>query len=108
MLPIVSFVGKSKIGKTTLLVDIIARLKERGYRVAVVKHVEELELDREGKDSWRFAQAGADGVIVSGSGQVAAIQMTGSDLALGEVCRYICGDFDIILLVSCLQTLELA
>ncbi len=97
MIPVVSFVGKSKIGKTTLLVEVIAKLKQRGYRLAVAKHVEEFELDKEGKDSWKFAQAGADGVIVSGAGRIAEIQSTGHDLSLEEVYRHVSGDFDIFL-----------
>ena len=36
--PMVSFVGNSGSGKTTLLEKVIRELKERGYRVAVIKH----------------------------------------------------------------------
>ena len=38
MIPIVSIVGKSNSGKTTLLEKIIADLVHRGYRVATIKH----------------------------------------------------------------------
>ncbi|MEJ2754047.1 MAG: molybdopterin-guanine dinucleotide biosynthesis protein MobB, partial [Chloroflexota bacterium] len=37
-IPIVSIIGKSKSGKTTLLEKLIAELKRRGYRVATIKH----------------------------------------------------------------------
>ena len=36
--PIVSIVGRSDSGKTTLLEGLITELKQRGYRVAVIKH----------------------------------------------------------------------
>ncbi|MDP2949810.1 MAG: molybdopterin-guanine dinucleotide biosynthesis protein MobB, partial [Chloroflexota bacterium] len=38
MLPVVSFVGNSGAGKTTILEKVVRELKARGYRVAVIKH----------------------------------------------------------------------
>ena len=38
MPPIVSVVGKSKSGKTTLIEKLVQELKPRGYRVATIKH----------------------------------------------------------------------
>ena len=38
MTTIVSIVGKSNSGKTTLIEKLIRELKLRGYRVATVKH----------------------------------------------------------------------
>ena len=68
-IPIFSFVAFSGTGKTTLLEKLIAELKTRGLRVAVIKHdAHEFDIDREGKDSWRFTQAGADvTAVISGS-----------------------------------------
>ena len=61
MLPIISIVGKSDSGKTTLLVTLIRELKRRGYKVAVMKHsAENVELDTANKDTWRFSQAGSE------------------------------------------------
>ena len=64
----VSFVAAaSNSGKTTLIEKIIPLLKARGLRVAVVKHAHAgFEIDRPGKDSWRFREAGADAVILVG------------------------------------------
>ena len=60
MIPIISIVGKSDSGKTTLIEKLVPVLTKRGYRVATVKHdVHGFEVDREGKDSWRHKQAGA-------------------------------------------------
>ena len=59
--PTVGFAGYSGSGKTTLIEQLVRSLKARGLRVAVIKHdVHDFEMDREGKDSWRFSQAGAD------------------------------------------------
>jgi molybdopterin-guanine dinucleotide biosynthesis protein B len=77
--PVISFVGHSGSGKTTLLEKLIRELKQRGYRLAVIKHHHHrgLRVDRRGKDTWRFAQAGADHVVLAGPDQVAHLRATG-------------------------------
>lgn len=60
-IPIVSIVAYSGTGKTTFLVRLIPELKKRGLKIAVVKHdAHDFEIDREGKDSYKITQAGAD------------------------------------------------
>lgn len=71
--PILGFAAYSGTGKTTLLEKIVRILTERGLNVAVVKHdAHGLQFDHEGKDSARFAKAGAAYSIVS-SGENAAV-----------------------------------
>ncbi|MDO8568490.1 MAG: molybdopterin-guanine dinucleotide biosynthesis protein B [Dehalococcoidales bacterium] len=66
MQPIISIVGRSESGKTTLLEGLIAELKGRGYRVAVIKHsAENVEVDTVNKDTWRFSQAGSEISVIS-------------------------------------------
>lgn len=66
MIPVFSFTAYSNTGKTTYIEKLIAYLTGRGVRVAAVKHDgHALELDKPGKDSWRFARAGAATVAVS-------------------------------------------
>ncbi len=69
----VSFIAAaSGSGKTTLIEKIVPLLKQRGLRVAVVKHASKgFDLDRPGKDSWRFREAGADAVVLVGPDSVA-------------------------------------
>lgn len=65
-IPVFSVVAYSGTGKTTLLEKLIPLLKERGLRVAVVKHdAHRFQVDREGKDSWRLTQAGADVTVLT-------------------------------------------
>ncbi len=70
---IVSFIAAcSNSGKTTLIEKIIPLLRARGLRVAVVKHASAgFELDKPGKDSWRFQQVGAETVVLVGPGKMA-------------------------------------
>ncbi|MDR0563469.1 MAG: molybdopterin-guanine dinucleotide biosynthesis protein B [Azoarcus sp.] len=54
------FVGHSNSGKTTLVERLIPELTRRGLRVATIKHAHhKVRLDTEGKDSWRYKNAGA-------------------------------------------------
>jgi molybdopterin-guanine dinucleotide biosynthesis protein MobB len=74
-IPIFSVVAFSGTGKTTLLEKLIAELKRRGLRIAVVKHdAHEFDIDREGKDSWRFARAGADVTVVASDTKAAVME----------------------------------
>ncbi|SFT55843.1 molybdopterin-guanine dinucleotide biosynthesis protein [Selenomonas sp. GACV-9] len=55
----------SNTGKTTFIERLIPRLGVQGIRVGVVKgDCHGYDVDVEGKDSWRFTQAGADAVAV--------------------------------------------
>jgi len=71
----VSFVAKSGTGKTTLLEKVIVSLKERGYRVGVVKHdAHRFDIDHPGKDSYRLTAAGADTMLISSPEKLALIK----------------------------------
>jgi len=96
---IVSFVGKSGSGKTTLIEAAVRELKKRGFSVAVVKHAHHgFEMDRPGKDSWRFAQAGSDLVVVSSPGRVAILEHVDGELDYDQVVSRIDSKVDIILI----------
>jgi molybdopterin-guanine dinucleotide biosynthesis protein B len=98
MIPIVSIVGKSDSGKTTLIEKLVPELTRRGYRVATVKHdVHGFEVDREGKDSWRHKQAGAHTVVISSPKKVALIRDVEKDLTLEEIREKLIQDVDLIL-----------
>lgn len=68
---ILSVVGYSKSGKTTLLEKIIPILTGKGYSVGVIKHTgHDFSLDQPGKDTHRLRLSGAAGVALVGSGQI--------------------------------------
>ncbi len=95
--PIISVVGRSGVGKTTALEQIIRELKRRGYRVGTVKHdTHGFEVDRPGKDSWRHAQAGSDAVVISGPRRMALIRRLDQEMPLDEIVRLM-ADVDLVL-----------
>lgn len=72
--PIITVVGYSDVGKTTLIEKLVPELKQRGYRVGTVKHAAHgFAVDREGKDSWRHQKAGADIAAVAGPDKIAMV-----------------------------------
>ncbi len=94
--PIVSVVGSSKSGKTTFLERLIPELKERGYRVATIKHAQEIDFEP-GKDSSRHLQAGSKMTAVATSNQIALMIPTRQPATIDEVVHLIGNEFDIIL-----------
>jgi molybdopterin-guanine dinucleotide biosynthesis protein B len=98
MIPIISIVGKSDSGKTTLIEKLVPELTRKGYRVATVKHdVHGFEVDREGKDSWRHKQAGAHTVIISSPQKIALIRDVEKDSTLDEIRRRWVQDVDLLI-----------
>ena len=63
---VIGFVGPSGAGKTTLIERLIAVFAQRGLSVSAVKHAHRgFDLDRPGKDSFRFRAAGAGQVLIA-------------------------------------------
>ncbi len=59
-IPILQVVGYSGSGKTTFIKKLIERMSENNINVATIKHdVHGLDIDKEGKDSYVFSEAGA-------------------------------------------------
>ena len=56
--------GWSGSGKTTLIEKVLPLLSARGWTAGVLKHAGDFEIDREGKDSRRYREAGCREVAV--------------------------------------------
>ncbi len=93
---IITIVGKSNSGKTTLLEKLIACLTGRGYKIGSVKHAHDgFEMDKEGKDSWRHRKAGARATLVITQDKVAIVK--DDKTSYSEKMRSYLSDMDIIL-----------
>lgn len=96
--PIVSFVGRSNSGKTTLIEAIIPLLKRTGLRVGAIKHnAHRFEIDHPGKDSWRFTHAGADTMVITSAGQMAMVKVLERQKTVQEIADELFGDVDIVI-----------
>ena len=97
--PILSFVGRSNSGKTTLIERVIPELVRAGYKVATVKHAGHgFDLDTEGKDSWRHKQAGASSVVIISKSSRAMFADVSDHMNVEDVReRYLDASYDLIL-----------
>lgn len=94
-IPVFAFAAYSGTGKTTVIEQVVRELKAKGLRVAVIKHDgHRFEIDHEGKDSWRFAHAGADITIISSQEKTAYIEQR--SLSLWQLINMV-HDVDLIL-----------
>jgi len=98
IIPIVSIVGRSNTGKTTLIEKLIPELNRRGYRVATIKHnIHGFDIDHEGKDSWRHKKAGAHITVIASPHRVAVVEDCDRDYELAELRNRYIRNVDIIL-----------
>jgi molybdopterin-guanine dinucleotide biosynthesis protein MobB len=95
MLPVVSFVGTSNSGKTTLLCKVVSELKKRGYKVATIKHVQHLDIPQN-KDNWKHFHAGGDMVIVASKDNILTLENTNGDVSIDLLLERI-KDRDIVI-----------
>lgn len=69
---VISVIGYKKSGKTALVEELVAALRKHGT-VGTIKHMHEHYLDREGTDTWKHMQAGAEVVIAVTPGELVRI-----------------------------------
>lgn len=95
---IVSIVGNSESGKTTLIEKLIGELGSRGYQVATIKHTPQgMSVGEPDKDSWRHLQAGSQATVMSSEDKLVLIKPVASDITLDEIAGVFGEDYDIIL-----------
>ncbi len=96
---ILAVVGYANTGKTTLIQELIRELNRRKQTVAVIKHCSQgFELDRQGTDSWRFMQAGSQGVALLSPQKLAVLQTRRSPAAAKQIAEAYFSDCDIVLI----------
>ena len=98
MRSIISIVGKSSAGKTTLLEKLIVELKQRGYKVAIVKHSHHKDdIDTADKDTWRFTRAGSEISAINSLDHLAIYRRIENYFDPREISSFVLWDYDIIL-----------
>jgi molybdopterin-guanine dinucleotide biosynthesis adapter protein len=73
----IGIIGYSNTGKTTLIEKLIPLFGARGLRVAAIKNAHHgFDMDRPGKDSYRYREAGAVQVLIATSQRWALLTET--------------------------------
>jgi molybdopterin-guanine dinucleotide biosynthesis protein B len=78
---IIGVYGFQDSGKTTFVEELVEGLVGKGYRVSSLKHSSKpVEVDEEGKDTWRHARAGSDPVVLYADGGMVLFAGPGPDV----------------------------
>jgi molybdopterin-guanine dinucleotide biosynthesis protein MobB len=96
---VIAVVGSKRSGKTTTVEVLVRELAKKGYKIAAVKHISEKDftMDTRGKDTWRYAQAGAETIIGIAANEVATIEKVNKAFSLEEILKR-CEGHDVVFL----------
>ncbi|HUJ90195.1 MAG TPA: molybdopterin-guanine dinucleotide biosynthesis protein B [Syntrophorhabdales bacterium] len=98
VIPVLSVIGRSNTGKTTVIEKLIPMLNAKNIRVATIKHhLHDFESDRQGKDSYRLKKAGARISMIVSPQKVAFTADTERELTLAELVSAYIRDVDLVI-----------
>jgi molybdopterin-guanine dinucleotide biosynthesis protein B len=97
---VIAVVGSQNSGKTTTIEVLTRELTKRGYKIATVKHIPEPDftIDAIGKDTWRFAQAGAKTIVAVSANEIATIEKLKTESFSLEMILQKCEGNDVVFL----------
>ncbi|TET64714.1 molybdopterin-guanine dinucleotide biosynthesis protein B [Candidatus Bathyarchaeota archaeon] len=97
---VIAVVGTKNSGKTTVIEILTKELVKRGYRLAVAKHIPEpnFTINTEGKDTWRFAEAGAETIVSVASDEIVTVEKTDTRRFSLEAILQRCKSVDLVFL----------
>jgi len=93
---ILSVIGYTQSGKTTVIENIIKELKKRKYSVGSIKdiHFEKFKIDKEGTNTYRHGEAGSE--IVTARGYYETDILFPRKLSIEEILEFYSQDFVIM------------
>lgn len=95
---VLSIVGRSGAGKTTLIEALLPVLLGRGWKVGTIKHdAHGFSMDREGKDTYRHFEAGALRVVIASPTELALRERRDGPVSPGELLGRFFGGMDLVL-----------
>ena len=96
----IAIIGGKRVGKTTTGEKLTSELVRRGYKIAAIKHISEPDftMDSTGKDTWRYAQAGAKTIIAVSSNEIVTIEKSDAEKTRLSSLLKKCRENDIILI----------
>lgn len=91
-------VGKKKVGKTTLIENLITGLKARGRKIGSMKYTtQDHQFDTPGKDSFRHAQAGAESTLILSPTKIALFSRILRKKKLEELLDFVFAECDLVI-----------
>ena len=90
-------VGTSNSGKTELICRLLEWFSAQGLRVAVLKHSHHQQLGDDGKDTWRYRQAGAGLVALAAPGLLQITRSGAQEPPLDAILAELAPGADLIL-----------
>jgi len=97
-IPAIAIVGRSKVGKTSLIEKLIPVLIRKGLNVATIKHhLHNFEIDYPGKDSFRHQEAGAKLTMIASPNKIALVERLDKEMGVEELCARYIHDMDIVI-----------
>lgn len=97
--PVICIVGKNKNTKSMIMQELISKLKTRGLKVGALKYHKhgDFDIDIEGKDTWKYAKAGAETVAIASSVKFAVIKKASCEPKIDDIIEKHFADCDIVL-----------
>lgn len=96
---VVSIIGKRNAGKTTLISELIPKLKEHNHLVGTLKYnIRKFEIDHKGKDTYKYFHSGADTVAISSQKEVAVIRKVKNTPEIKEIIKNCFNDVSVVLI----------
>jgi len=96
--PLITIVGHSNSGKTTLLEKLVRELTARGYKIATIKDSHrQPSFDCKDKDSWRHIQSGSCMTALRTHDRIIIISKASPDTNINEIANLMGEEFDLIL-----------
>ncbi len=94
----IHIVGRKNTGKTTLVVELVKTIRQRGITVGTIKHTHHTyELDQPGKDSYQHRQAGGSpAAFISGQSTAVFLDTKTSQTAYQKLEK-LYSDCDIVI-----------
>jgi len=96
---IITITGRSGSGKTTLIERLAKEFIAEGKKVSVIKSMRhDFEVDREGKDTHRYREAGVHSALITNGKKIALMaDITEKETPLTLAAKYF-SDFDIVII----------
>ncbi len=96
---IISIVGKSKTGKTTLIEKLIPVFKEKGYKVGTIKNTfHTVEFDQPGTDSWRHMKAGSEMTVLNSADSIMMVKVKRQEDDIAKIVTLFRDECDLIII----------